>query len=70
MFTIDVISDTVCPWCYVGKRKLERALSKLPELEYSLTWRPFQLNPNMPKDGKNRKAYIQEKFGDGDISMQ
>ncbi len=63
--TIEVISDVVCPWCYIGKRRLERALQALgaDEPMPSVTWRPFQLNPHLPAEGIDRKTYIEEKFG-------
>ncbi len=64
--TIDVVSDVVCPWCYIGKRKLEAALA-LPEAAKLPTavirWHPFQLNPDMPTGGRSRKQYLQDKFG-------
>jgi predicted DsbA family dithiol-disulfide isomerase len=63
---IDVISDTVCPWCYIGKRRLERALSLRPHITFDVRWRPFQLDPNTPADGVDRKAYIERKFGSSD----
>ncbi len=64
--TIDVVSDVVCPWCYIGKRKLEAALAlpaaaALPPVE--LRWHPFQLNPDMPAQGISRKQYLEDKFG-------
>ncbi len=64
--TIDVVSDVVCPWCYIGKRKLEAALASpeaagLPPVR--ITWHPFQLNPDLPAEGIDRKAYLEEKFG-------
>jgi predicted DsbA family dithiol-disulfide isomerase len=59
---IDIYSDIVCPWCYVGKRRLERALTSIGG-DVHVTWRPFQLNPTMPLDGMNRKAYLEAKFG-------
>ncbi|MEI8015525.1 MAG: DsbA family oxidoreductase [Nitrospira sp.] len=62
--TIEVYSDIVCPWCYVGKRRLERALSELKDaVKAEVTWRPFQLNPTMPLDGMDRSAYLKAKFG-------
>lgn len=61
--TIEIYSDVVCPWCYVGKRRLERALSQLPAVRVRTTWRPFQLNPTMPKEGMDRNAYLVAKFG-------
>lgn len=60
--TIEIYSDVVCPWCYVGKRRLERALSQVGS-DIATTWRPFQLNPTMPKDGMDRTAYLEAKFG-------
>ncbi len=60
---IEIISDTVCPWCYIGKRRLERALAQRDELEVEITWRPFQLNPDMPAGGLDREAYLNAKFG-------
>lgn len=60
---IDIISDTVCPWCFIGKRRLERALAARPDLEAEITWRPFQLNPEMPAGGLDREAYLEAKFG-------
>ncbi|MCS6293920.1 MAG: DsbA family oxidoreductase [Nitrospira sp.] len=59
---IEVYSDVVCPWCYVGKRRLERALTEFGG-DIRVTWRPFQLNPTMPKDGMDRTAYLEAKFG-------
>lgn len=62
--TIDIVSDTVCPWCYIGKRRFEAALTKLPqEVELEVAWRPFQLNPDMPSGGLDRKTYLETKFG-------
>ncbi len=60
---IDVISDTVCPWCYIGKRRLERALRLRPQIEFDVRWRPFQLDPATPVEGIDRKTYIERKFG-------
>jgi len=67
--TIDVISDVVCPWCFIGKRRLEEALAiyarERPEAEPpQVTWRPFQLNPALPADGVDRAEYYRQKFGD------
>ncbi len=61
---IDIISDVVCPWCFIGKRRLEKALALRPELAPEITWRPFQLNPDMPEEGMPRAEYIASKFGD------
>src|SRR5688500_14372847 len=61
---VDVVSDVICPWCYVGKRRLERALPLLgPGVHVKVTWRPFQLNPGMPPEGMERAAYRRVKFG-------
>ncbi len=61
---IDIISDTVCPWCFIGKRRLERALAARPDLPVEIGWRPFQLNPDMPREGMDRARYLKEKFGE------
>lgn len=62
---IDIVSDAICPWCYIGKRQLERALLTLAQegLHFSVHWNPFQLNPDMPKEGRDRAAYRMMKFG-------
>ena len=60
---IEVVSDVVCPWCYVGKRRLESALAQRPDLNFTVAWQPFQLNPDMPREGRNRQEYYREKFG-------
>lgn len=62
--TIDVVSDVVCPWCYIGKRRLEKAIESLKgEFELVINYLPFELNPSMPKEGKNQKEYLTTKFG-------
>ena len=66
VLTIDIVSDVVCPWCYIGKRKLEAALAlphaaDLPPVE--LRWHPFQLNPDLAAEGVSRKQYLEDKFG-------
>ena len=60
---LDVFSDTICPWCYIGKRRLDRALKARPQRDLRIRWRAFQLNPGMAADGMDRKAYIEAKFG-------
>jgi predicted DsbA family dithiol-disulfide isomerase len=60
---IDIIYDPVCPWCYIGKRRLEQALRLRPSVEATTRWRPFLLNPEMPPDGIDRTAYLMNKFG-------
>jgi len=69
MLTIDVVSDPVCPWCFVGKRRLESAIAQLPELDITVRWHPFQLNPDMPREGRNRQEYYREKFGEERAKM-
>jgi predicted DsbA family dithiol-disulfide isomerase len=59
---IDIYSDIVCPWCYVGKRRIERALTSFGR-DVHVTWRPFQLNPTMPLGGMDRTTYLKAKFG-------
>jgi predicted DsbA family dithiol-disulfide isomerase len=69
--TIEIYSDVVCPWCYVGKRRLERALGQLKDrVQAHITWRPFQLNPMMPKEGMDRTTYLTAKFGSLDAFRQ
>ena len=62
---IDIVSDTICPWCYIGKRHLEHALATLAEegLTFQVHWNPFQLNPDMPREGRDRASYRAWKFG-------
>lgn len=60
---IDIVSDVVCPWCFIGKRRLEAALAQRPTLSADITWRPFQLNPDMPQEGMARGDYLAAKFG-------
>jgi predicted DsbA family dithiol-disulfide isomerase len=60
---IDVISDVVCPWCFLGKRKLDAAMKQVAALEYEVRWRPFQLDPTIPPEGLDRQAYMARKFG-------
>ena len=60
---LDIFSDTICPWCYIGKRRLERALRARPMPELEIRWRAFQLNPGMPVGGMDRQQYLAAKFG-------
>jgi predicted DsbA family dithiol-disulfide isomerase len=60
---IKIISDTVCPWCFIGKRRFERALTMRPQEDLHVVWQPFQLNPTMPTEGMERKSYLAAKFG-------
>lgn len=67
---IEVISDGICPWCFVGKRRLEKALKAVEGRDkIQVTWRPFQLNPNMPKEGMDRRTYRTAKFGSWEKSQ-
>ena len=63
MIQLDIYSDPICPWCYIGKIHLERALETLNVNPFHIKWHPFQLNPEMPKDGMDRKKYLEQKFG-------
>ena len=71
MIKLDILSDPICPWCYIGKANLDRALSQHPDHPFEIEWHPFQLNPDMPEDGMDRRAYLEAKFGgkDGAISV-
>jgi predicted DsbA family dithiol-disulfide isomerase len=60
---IEIVSDHVCPWCYVGKRRLESALAQRPELDVNVSWQPFQLSPDMPREGRKRLDHYREIFG-------
>ncbi len=60
---LDIFSDPVCPWCYVGKANLDRALAAHPDHPFQIQWHPFQLNPEMPAEGVAKRAYLEEKFG-------
>jgi predicted DsbA family dithiol-disulfide isomerase len=67
LLTVDVVSDVVCPWCYIGKHRLEAALRDLARRDAGVVprvrWHPFQLNPDLPPEGIDRRAYIEAKFG-------
>ena len=61
---LDIISDVMCPWCFIGKRRLEKALDDLdPDIDVHIQWRPYQLDPTLPSEGKDRDTYLAEKFG-------
>ena len=66
MIYVDIVSDTICPWCYIGKRRFERALVQAGRTDIAVAWRPFQLNPDMPPEGMTRDDYVRAKFGGGD----
>ena len=60
---IDVISDVICPWCFLGKRRLDKAIASLDDIKVEVNWRPFFLDPTIPKEGMGRRAYLESKFG-------
>ncbi|MGB6758361.1 MAG: DsbA family oxidoreductase [Xanthobacteraceae bacterium] len=60
---IDVVSDVVCPWCYIGKRRLEEAIALTPDVNVSINWRAYFLNPWIPREGIDRQTYLETKFG-------
>ncbi|MGC1497837.1 MAG: DsbA family oxidoreductase [Sulfitobacter sp.] len=60
---LDIMSDPICPWCYIGKAHLDKALAAHPDHPFVIEWHPFQLNPDMPSEGMNRRAYLEGKFG-------
>ncbi|QFT63258.1 DsbA family protein [Roseivivax sp. THAF30] len=70
MAKLDIFSDPICPWCYIGKAYLDRALEAHPDHPFEIAWHPFQLNPDMPADGMDRRAYLEGKFGGKDGAVQ
>ncbi|MGY6707554.1 MAG: DsbA family oxidoreductase [Rhizobiaceae bacterium] len=62
--SIDIVSDVVCPWCYVGQKRLEEAMALAPEIGVDLRWRPYQLDPTIPPEGLDRDSYMKAKFGE------
>jgi predicted DsbA family dithiol-disulfide isomerase len=67
--SVDVVSDVVCPWCFIGKRRLEKAVAAMVETPVSVRWRPFQLDPTIPPSGVPRQEYLKRKFGAERISQ-
>jgi len=63
MIKLDIMSDPICPWCYIGKTHLDVALKAHPDHPFNIEWHPFQLNPDMPREGMDRRAYLEGKFG-------
>ncbi|MBZ9704364.1 MULTISPECIES: DsbA family oxidoreductase [unclassified Mesorhizobium] len=61
--TIDVVSDVVCPWCFIGQKRLDKAVAAAGEVDVHIRWRPFQLDPTIPPEGKDRREYMLAKFG-------
>ncbi|MEH6522654.1 DsbA family oxidoreductase [Sulfitobacter sp.] len=67
---LDIMSDPICPWCYIGKAHLDRALAAHPNHPFQIEWHPFQLNPDMPAEGMGRRAYLEGKFGGKDGAVK
>ena len=70
MVKLDIMSDPICPWCYIGKTHLDRALAQRPDHPFTITWHPFQLNPEMPAGGMDRREYLERKFGGKDGAVR
>jgi predicted DsbA family dithiol-disulfide isomerase len=70
MTRLEIISDPICPWCYIGAAQLFRALEARPEHAFAVSWRPYQLNPEMPPEGMDRAAYLAAKFGGAERAAQ
>eukprot|EP01092_Planopodium_desertum_P001946 TRINITY_DN1308_c0_g1_i2.p1 TRINITY_DN1308_c0_g1~~TRINITY_DN1308_c0_g1_i2.p1 ORF type:complete len:215 (-),score=14.64 TRINITY_DN1308_c0_g1_i2:85-729(-) len=66
--SIDIVSDTICPWCYVGKKNLETALKKFPAVDFQVTWHPFFLNPFLPEEGVTIEQYLGGRYGPGALT--
>ena len=60
---IEIFADIICPWCYIGKKRLEKALSERPDIEVTIEWKGFLLNPSIPQYGVDRRQYLLTKFG-------
>jgi len=69
MIRLDIFSDPVCPWCYIGKANLDRALEAHPDHPFRIEWHPFQLNPDMPREGVDKRAYLAGKFGEAQLTQ-
>ena len=67
---LDILSDPICPWCYIGKTYLDAALTENPNHPFAIEWHPFQLNPEMPAGGMDRRAYLEGKFGGKEAAMK
>lgn len=63
MVPLDILSDPICPWCYIGHAQLSRAMEAAPSHPFAVAWHPFMLNPDMPREGMDRRAYLEGKFG-------
>lgn len=67
---LDIMSDPICPWCFIGKAHLDKALAEIPDHPFAIEWHPFQLNPDMPRAGMDRRAYLEGKFGGKEGAMR
>ncbi|NOD91651.1 thioredoxin domain-containing protein [Ruegeria sp. HKCCD4884] len=67
---LDILSDPICPWCYIGKTHLDKALANIPDHPFVIEWHPFQLNPDMPDEGMDRREYLERKFGGKDGAVR
>ncbi len=67
---LDILSDPICPWCYIGKTHLDKALAEVPDHPFVIEWHPFQLNPDMPREGMDRRDYLERKFGGKDGAVK
>ena len=70
MVKLDILSDPICPWCYIGKANLDRALEQHGDQPFEIEWHPFQLNPDMPQEGMDRRTYLETKFGGKEQAAQ
>ena len=70
MIKLDILSDPICPWCFIGKTQLDRALEGVEQTIFTREWHPFQLNPDMPAGGMDRREYLERKFGGKDGAVQ
>ena len=70
MVNLDIFSDPICPWCYIGKANLFKALEQVPDHPFVIEWHPFQLNPDMPAAGMDRRTYLERKFGGKDGAVK
>lgn len=70
MVKLDIISDPICPWCYIGKTNLDKALEQVPDHPFTIEWHPFQLDPTIPPEGMDRRVYMEQKFGGKDGAVR
>jgi len=70
MVKLDIFSDPICPWCYIGMTNLFKAFADAPDHPFTIEWHPFQLNPDMPAAGMDRRAYLEGKFGGKDAAVK